>query len=108
MVAWLEYLGVDASEVHEIGFEGARLPGGSRIRDATHVLVRTRDVRAGWQKFANPRPAEEFLLYDWTRFVLPWIVADVAVDFGFTDAGLADTVRRTGLRPGDYRRFGLE
>lgn len=107
--AWLEYLNLHWDETYDIGFAGITTKEGVRIIDAGHVRIPKGHVRAdSLTVFRDTPPDAEFFPVAWVRYILPYIVADAVLHYGFAGVDVSEVVPRIGLKKSDYYRFGIE
>ena len=108
-LAWLEYLKRHWDETHDIGFSGAKTKEGIQILDAGHVRIPKGQVREdSLKRFRDTPPDAEFFPVTWVKSILPYIVANAVLQYGFAGVDVAEVAPRIGLKKSDYYRFGIE
>lgn len=103
---WFEHLKVPLKNTHDIGFVGST---DLKIADATHIRIPEADIRHDSLEFSGSTPPDhEFMPYTWIENVLPFIVADAVLHYGFKDIPIHEIVQHIGMLKTDYTRFGIE
>jgi hypothetical protein len=89
------------------GCKAATRQDAPRINDVNHVYV-PKDLLSSVDVIPRSQAASAILGTTWVEWMLPFIAARRAIDFGYIDSTVSESIPRLGVLPSDYSFVGVE
>jgi hypothetical protein len=105
--AWLADIDARVDDCYDLGLQGATRVGAPRINDVSHLYV-SKDLLSSVDLMPGSQPASAILGTTWVESMLPFVAARRAIDFGYIDSTVGESIPRLGVLPSDYCRIGVE